>query len=182
MSADITVDMASDNPYSAPDAELDNGQDELYSPSILSFNGRIGRLRYLAYGIGANLLMMLVMIPLIGASAFMGGEAATSTIGMIGMVVFYAATIVVSVMFGKRRLNDLNRSGWWSVLLFVPIINLAPIIYLLFFPGAEGGNNYGPAPQANSIGVLILGWMLPAFMILGIVAAVLIPQFAGVTQ
>ena len=182
MSADITVDMASDNPYSAPDAELDNGQDELYSPSILSFNGRIGRLRYLAYGIGANLLMMLVMIPLIGASAFMGGEAATSTIGMIGMVVFYAATIVVSVMFGKRRLNDLNRSGWWFLLFLVPIANLVLAIYMLFFPGSDGGNNFGPAPQANSIGVLILGWMFPALMILGIVAAIAIPQLAGMSQ
>jgi len=182
MSADITVDMASDNPYSAPDAELDNGQDELYSPSILSFNGRIGRLRYLAYGIGANLLMMLVMIPLIGASAFMGGEAATSTIGMIGMVVFYAATIVVSVMFGKRRLNDLNRSGWWFLLFLVPIANLVLAIYMLFFPGSDGGNNFGAAPQANSIGVLILAWMLPVVFILGIVAAIAIPQLAGMSQ
>lgn len=182
MSADITIDMAADNPYSTPDAELDNGQDGLYSPSIISFNGRIGRLRYLAYGIGANFLLGLVMIPLVGASAFMGGEAAASTVGTIGMVAFYAATIVISVMFAKRRLNDLNRSGWWSLLLFVPIVNLAPVIYLLFFPGSEGGNNFGPAPQANSIGVLILGWMLPALMILGIVVAIVVPQLAGIPQ
>lgn len=182
MSADITADVAADNPYSAPDAELNNGQDELYSPSILSFNGRIGRLRYLAYGIGANFLMMLVMIPLVGASAFMGGEAGTSTVGMIGMVVFYAATIVVSVMFGKRRLNDLNRSGWWFLLFLVPIVNLLLAIYMLFFPGTDGGNNFGQAPQANSTGVLILGWMFPALFIVGIVVAIAVPQLVGMTQ
>ncbi len=182
MSADMTADAVADNPYSAPDAELKNGQDELYSPSILSFNGRIGRLRYLAYGIGANFLLMLVMIPLVGASAFMGGEAGTSTVGMIGMLVFYAATIIVSVMFGKRRLNDLNRSGWWFLLFLVPIVNLLLAIYMLFFPGTDGGNNFGQAPQANSIGVLILGWMLPALFILGIVAAIAVPQLAGMTQ
>ncbi len=176
----MSAEMAADNPYNAPGAELDSGNDELYSPSIFSFNGRIGRLRYLAYGVGTSFLLMLVMIPLLGASAFMGGEVGTSVVGMIGIAVFYIAPIVVSVMFAKRRLNDLNRSGWWSLLLFVPIVNLAPIIYLLFFPGTEGGNDFGPAPQANSTGVLILGWMLPALFILGIVAAIAIPQFAGV--
>ena len=40
------------NPYSAPDAALDTGQDDLYQPKIFSFSGRIGRMRYLAYGIG----------------------------------------------------------------------------------------------------------------------------------
>ncbi|MCP4333850.1 MAG: DUF805 domain-containing protein [Gammaproteobacteria bacterium] len=178
----MSADMTTDNPYSAPDAELDNGQNELYSPSILSFKGRIGRLRYLAYGVGANFLMMLVMIPLVGASAFMGGEAGTSAIGMIGMVVFYAATIVVSAMFGKRRLNDLNRSGWWFLLFLVPIVNLVLAIYMLFFPGTDGDNNFGPAPQANSIGVLILGWMFPALLILGIVVAIVVPQLAGIPQ
>ncbi len=176
----MSAEMAADNPYNAPGAELDSGNDELYSPSIFSFNGRIGRLRYLAYGVGTSFLLMLVMIPLLGASVFMGGEAGTSTVGMIGIAVFYIATIVVSVMFAKRRLNDLNRSGWWFLLFIVPIVNLLLAIYLLFFPGTEGSNDFGPAPQANSIGVLILGWMLPALFILGIVAAIAIPQFAGV--
>ncbi|MCP4469869.1 MAG: DUF805 domain-containing protein [Gammaproteobacteria bacterium] len=176
----MSAEMAADNPYNAPGAELDSGNDELYSPSIFSFKGRIGRLRYLAYGVGTSFLLMLVMIPLLGASAFMGGEVGTSVVGMIGIAVFYIATIVVSVMFGKRRLNDLNRSGWWFLLFIVPIANLLLAMYLLFFPGTEGGNDFGPAPQANSTGVLILGWMLPALFILGIVAAIAIPQFAGV--
>ncbi|MCP4766544.1 MAG: DUF805 domain-containing protein [Gammaproteobacteria bacterium] len=182
MSADITVDMAADNPYSAPDAELDNGSGELYSPKILSFNGRIGRLRYLAYGVGSSFLFILAMIPLGAASAIMGGETGPSGIGMIGIGVLYIAMIVVSVMFGKRRLNDLNRGGWWLLLFLVPIVNLLLSIYMVFFPGSEGDNNFGSAPQANSIGVLILGWMMPALFILGIVAAIAVPQFAGMTQ
>ncbi len=176
----MSAEMTADNPYNAPAAELDGGNDELYSPSIFSFNGRIGRLRYLAYGVGTMFLLMLVMVPLIGASAFMGGEAGMSTIGIIFMLVVYAAMIVLSVMFGKRRLNDLDRSGWWFLLSLVPVANLLLSIYLVFFPGTDGGNNFGPAPEANSLGVLILGWMMPALFILGIVAAVAIPQFAAV--
>ncbi len=168
------------NPYDAPDASLDTGHDEgSYQPKIFSFNGRIGRMRYLAYSIGVNFLLMLVIVPLAGASAFMGGDPSTSMIGMLGIGIFYVVTIVISVMFAKRRLNDLNRSGWWFLLFIIPIINLILAIYLIFFPGTSGNNNFGAAPAANSVGVLILGWMFPALMILGIVAAVVIPQFAG---
>ncbi|MBT8434102.1 MAG: DUF805 domain-containing protein [Gammaproteobacteria bacterium] len=167
------------NPYDAPDASLDTGQDELYQPKIFSFNGRIGRMRYLAYSIGVNFLLMLVMMPLAGLSAFMGGDPTSSMVGMLGIGIFYVVTIVISVMFAKRRLNDLNRSGWWFLLFIIPIVNLLLAIYLIFFPGNSGNNNFGAAPAANTIGVLILGWMFPALMILGIVAAVVIPQFAG---
>ena len=176
----MSAEMAAENPYNAPQAELDNGSEELYSPSVFSFNGRIGRLRYLAYGVGSMFLLMLAMIPLGAATAFMGGEAGASTGSMIAIVVIYAAMIVLSVMFGKRRLNDLNRSGWWFLLSIVPIANLLLTIYLIFFPGTDGNNNFGAAPEANSIGVLIIGWMMPAFFIVGIVAAIAIPQFAGV--
>lgn len=172
------------NPYSAPDADLGSGQDSAtYKPKIISFQGRIGRMRYLAYNIGATFLLMLVMMPVIGMSAFLGGtaggEAGMSAMSVVGMVVYYVAAILISVMYAKRRLNDLNRSGWWFLLFLVPLVNLALAIYLIFFPGTDGSNNFGPAPTANSIGVLILGWSMPVLFVLGIVAAVAIPQFAG---
>ena len=84
------------NPYSAPDAALDTGQDDLYQPKIFSFSGRIGRMRYLAYGIGVNILLMAVMIPLGGATAVMGGEAGMSMIGMLVIGIFDIATFVIS--------------------------------------------------------------------------------------
>jgi uncharacterized membrane protein YhaH (DUF805 family) len=169
--------MSDANPYSAPDAALDTGQDVLYQPKIFSFSGRIGRMRYLAYGIGLNILLMAAMIPLGGATAAMGGEAGMSMIGMVVIAIFYLVTVVISVMFAKRRLNDLNRSGWWFLLFLVPIVNLLMVIYLIFFPGSDSANNFGSPPTGNSIGVLILGWMMPLVFILGIVAAVAIPAY-----
>jgi len=134
-------------------------------------------MRYLAYGIGVNLLLTAVMVPLTGATAAMGGEAGMSVVGMAAIGIFYLATIIVSVMFAKRRLNDLNRSGWWFLLFVIPFVNLLLAIYLIFFPGSDGANNFGPAPVANSLGVLILGWMMPVVMLVGIVAAVAIPAY-----
>jgi uncharacterized membrane protein YhaH (DUF805 family) len=171
------------NPYITPDASLDNEQDELYQPSIFSFKGRLGRLRYLAYGIGTSLVLMLVMMPILGGTMFaggmVGGEAAMGGLAMGAMILFYVATLVFSVMFGKRRLNDLNRSGWWFLLFIVPIANFFMAIYVIFFPGAEDSNNFGPAPAANTLGVKILAWILPAVFIAGMVTAIAIPAFTG---
>jgi uncharacterized membrane protein YhaH (DUF805 family) len=173
------------NPYITPDASLDNEQDELYQPNIFSFKGRIGRLRYLAYGIGTSLILMLVMMPILGGTMFaggmVGGEAAMGGLAIGAMILFYVATLVFSVMFGKRRLNDLNRSGWWFLLFIVPIANFFMAIYVIFFPGAESSNNFGPAPVANTLGVKILAWILPAIFIAGMVAAIVIPTISGMT-
>jgi uncharacterized membrane protein YhaH (DUF805 family) len=174
----MSAEMTADNPYSAPDADLGNGHSELYSPSIISFNGRIGRIRYLAYSTGISILAMLAMIPLVGASALMGGEANMSTIGVIGISVISIAALVFTVMYGKRRLNDLNRSGWWLLVMLVPVISLLVTIYMVFFPGTDGENDFGAEPDVNSIGVKILGLAIPVLSLIGILAAVIVPALA----
>jgi uncharacterized membrane protein YhaH (DUF805 family) len=81
--------MSEANPYSAPDASLDNGQDVLYSPKVLSFSGRIGRMRYLAYGVGVSMLLMLVGGAAMGlAAGAMYAEAGLSIagFGVMGLI------------------------------------------------------------------------------------------------
>lgn len=168
--------MNDQNPYTAPDATLAMEQDATYEPSIFSFSGRIGRLRYLAYGVGVQILLMLILIPVGGLSmADPGGQM--TMLGIVGIGVFYIAAIVFSVMFAKRRLNDLNRSGWWFLLFIIPIVNLLMAIYLVFFPGTRGTNDFGPAPVANPLGIKIIGMIFPLLFIVGMLAAIAIPAY-----
>ena len=175
--------MNDQNPYSAPDASLETGQEEFYQPKIFSFRGRIGRLRYMAYGIATYLIFVAVFMPLMGGTMLMGGamavpgEAGMSMIVMLAMGVFYIGILLLSVAFGKRRLNDLNRSGWWMLVFIVPLVNLLMTIYVLLFPGSKEANDYGPPAVANSLGVKILGWLFPVIFLLGIVAAIAIPAY-----
>ena len=53
---------------------------------------------------------------------------------------------VSNIMMGVRRLHDLDLSGWWMLLLFVPLVNILFYIYILFFKGTEGPNQYGEDP------------------------------------
>lgn len=170
------------NPYTAPEAALGTAQDDSYEPSIVSFNGRIGRMRYLSYNMGANLIMMAAMIPLLGSMGMMGDVSGVGAIGMVAYVAVNIVALVFAVMWGKRRLNDLDRSGWWILLLFVPLVNLVLIIYMLFFRGAESANNFGPPPSENSVGVKVLFWLFIVFFVGGIAAAILLPAMMGMAS
>ena len=56
--------------------------------------------------------------------------------------------IISSYMLMIRRLHDVNLSGFFVLLNFVPIVNLGLFLYLLCKKGTEGENDYGPDPLA----------------------------------
>jgi uncharacterized membrane protein YhaH (DUF805 family) len=172
------------NPYLAPNAALSDvyGHDEPYTPAIFAVQGRIGRLRYLAYSIGAMFLVAIVggiIAAIIGFalkssdSGVMGGAALTA----IGLFV-YLPIFALSFIFAKRRLNDLNRTGWLSLLTLIPLVNFLLAIYLIFFPGTDGSNDYGPMPIKNSTGVVIgaFGFLIIP-VVIGILAAIALPAY-----
>lgn len=54
---------------------------------------------------------------------------------------------VVQVFFvTHRRLHDLNASGWWQLITFIPFGQLLMIAFI-FFKGTEGPNKYGEPPE-----------------------------------
>ena len=48
-----------------------------------------------------------------------------------------------------QRCRDMNRSGLWILLNFVPFLSLIFHIVLLFVPGTKGKNYYGQDPRAG---------------------------------
>ena len=67
-------------------------------------------------------------------------------LGSLFNLVSFAYTCAVflpSVGIAVRRLHDINKSGWFLLLPFIPIIGLVYIIYLLAKPGDVGDNQYG---------------------------------------
>lgn len=53
--------MTDENSYSTPNSSFDRGNEEQYQLPVLSFNGRLGRPRYLAYSTGISLLTVIVL-------------------------------------------------------------------------------------------------------------------------
>ncbi len=174
--------MTEQSPYATPEATLNTAVEEFYQPRIFSFSGRIGRLRYLAYNFSLYFISMLLMMPLMGGAATMT-EPGNPPLTMIVIgVIFYALSIIFSVMFAKRRFNDINRSGWYILLLLIPIVNIAVAVALIFFSGSKETNKFGAMPTENTLWVKILGLSFPILFFVGIIAAISIPAFQSYTE
>ena len=99
-------------------------------------------------------------------------------IGMITYLPTYLPVLAISFIMAIRRLNDMDHPGWWSLLNLVPFLNFFFGLWLVFGPGDEGRNSYGPPPSKNTAAVIAGACILPAFMVLsGILAAIAIPAY-----
>lgn len=162
------------NPYAPPlaivaDAEPAAGVAEL---RLFSAQGRIGRLRYLAYSTGASLLYNLLVMVM---AFLLGAQSGLSSVILVAAVV---ALLGFNVITGIKRCHDMGISGWWCLTLILPVIVLAWILW----PGSRGANDYGPPPPPNTVGVRVLGLILPVVCFVGILAAVAIPAYKGYTD
>ena len=169
--------METRNPYASPSAQVaDTVADAEYGEiRIFSTRGRLGRVRYLGYGIGLGLLISFVMGILAGVAAAAGSAAAP--IAAIIVVVGYVALFAMQIVLTIQRAHDFNSSGWLALLGLVPLVNLI----FLFIPGTKGENRFGKQPPPNTAGVIILACILPLIAVVGIVAAISIPAYQDYT-
>jgi uncharacterized membrane protein YhaH (DUF805 family) len=174
------------NPYAAPRAEVDRAddEDEIEPVQVFSASGRLGRVRYLGYLMGVYLVLTVLVGIFAGFAGFAmaarGAAGARPGAGLIAViVVVYVALFVALFILAIRRLHDFEASGWWSLLGLLPFVNLIFGLVLLFKPGTDGRNTYGGKTPPNGVGVIILASLMPAFMVLGIVAAIALPAYTG---
>ncbi|WP_312524789.1 DUF805 domain-containing protein [Paracoccus sp. (in: a-proteobacteria)] len=66
-----------------------------------------------------------------------------------GLADLYAlAAILPGVAVTSRRLHDVGRSGWWQLLIFVPLIGAIVLLVWLVSKGEYGTNSWGEDPLA----------------------------------
>jgi uncharacterized membrane protein YhaH (DUF805 family) len=61
-------------------------------------------------------------------------------------IAFSLAILIPSLAVGSRRLHDTNRSGWFQLLWFVPVLGWIALIYFLVQEGDTDTNQYGETP------------------------------------
>ena len=110
------------------------------------FVGRARRKEYW-YFILFNLIIIYALVLIEGAA-----DTATST--MAGLYSF--AVLVPALAVTARRLHDIGDSGWWTVAVFVPFLNLLLLVALMR-ASEPGQNKYGPNPLLEPEPVLRSG-------------------------
>ena len=61
---------------------------------------------------------------------------------------FSLITFIPGLSVSVRRLHDINRTGWW-LLIMLTLIGLVLIIYWACVRSDEGDNQYGASPLAT---------------------------------
>lgn len=61
---------------------------------------------------------------------------------------FALALLLPSIAVVIRRLHDIDRTGWWILLGFVPIVGTIVLIVFFVQRGTTGANRFGPDPLA----------------------------------
>jgi len=167
------------NPYQTPTEDLlapeakDVGDIQFFSPS-----SRIGRLRYFAHSALVTLAFYVAILALVMTVGVFSVEGAEG-FGVALMVVLGLVYIPFVAMFWIlmiQRLHDLDKSGWVSLLMLVPLLNALVAIYLMGWSGTKGANRFGKRPPPNKIWHWLLGMLMP-LAIIGILAAVAIPAY-----
>jgi uncharacterized membrane protein YhaH (DUF805 family) len=77
--------------------------------------------------------------------AFIAG-AALQTISDSLAAAFSLATFLPGIAVGARRLHDIDKSGWWLLIGFIPIIGWIVLIVWGIRRGDFGPNRFGPNP------------------------------------
>ena len=93
------------------------------------FEGRAGREEFWMF----SLINLLISIGLHFISGVLGG-------------IYNLAVLLPSLGVGARRLHDTGRSGWWLLLLLVPVIGIIVLIVFWVQESRAGSNEHGPSP------------------------------------
>jgi uncharacterized membrane protein YhaH (DUF805 family) len=167
---------AAATPYATPKAAVAETLPEFGELKAFTTDGRIGRLRYLAW----SMVLMLACLPLFGIAG--GFFAASEILGGLLMVVVGIAVAVVGIMFGVQRLHDIGWSGWLLLVTLVPIVGGVFSLLMFIIPGSTAANRFGPPPPPNSRAVKILALLWVAIIVIAIVAAIALPAYMGYTD
>jgi len=112
------------------------------------FSGRASRSQYW-YFVLYFVLLSLVMatIDTFVINPMLGATLAQASQGGFLQIIFALALFLPSLSIGARRLHDIGRSGWWLLLIFVPIIGALILLYWFTLKSQPENNKYGVRPK-----------------------------------
>ncbi len=71
-----------------------------------------------------------------------------SAMGTVILGAIYAlAVFIPSIGVSIRRLHDTNRSGWWLLIAFLPLIGSLVLLVFFVLEGTAGENSHGVDPK-----------------------------------
>jgi len=118
---------------------------------LFSFQGRINRAKFWLVHVAMWVVVAIVFSVILGSAAMSSDpQAALQSVGVVGglvLLVVYILALWIGLAIAAKRWHDRNKSAWWILIIFVPVVG--PFWYLIecgFLSGTTGVNKYGPDP------------------------------------
>ena len=115
---------------------------EALTKKYATFAGRARRSEYWYF----VLFYVLAIVALAIVDGFAGTFSEEAEIGLFSGL-FVLATFVPSLAVMVRRLHDTDRSGWWVLINFIPLIGAIVLIVFTVLDSQPGANRFGPNPK-----------------------------------
>ena len=109
--------------------------------NYVNFSGRAIRSEYWYWNLFATVVVVVfgVIDEMLYPGAQMGAFSVVNMLVVLGLV-------LPSLAMSVRRLNDIDRTGWWLLLNFTGIGSLVTL-YWACLRGTLGPNRFGPDPM-----------------------------------
>lgn len=106
--------------------------------TLLDPRGRLSRRGFWLWGVAALTGLAILAHALLGIARVRLATAET----LVNALLLWPALAVAI-----KRWHDRDRSGWWVLVLLVPVVGwLWMLVVNGFLPGTPGANRYGPPP------------------------------------
>jgi uncharacterized membrane protein YhaH (DUF805 family) len=118
---------------------------------LFSVQGRANRAKFWLVALGIVVVEVILFAVILGGAALSGDPeqiaAAMGPVASVVILVFVVIATWISIAVAVKRYHDRNKSGWWVLIVFVPVIGgLWYLIECGFLRGTPGPNTYGPDP------------------------------------
>ena len=124
-----------------------------YTTYMKMFEGRLNRV---GFAIGAFIVLLCIMLIIAVAIFIISFEFYPVSVFILAICAM-AYVLFLYVGIAVRRLHDINQSGLWAFILFIPVIGMLGFAFLLFYKGENTNNKYSMHAMNNSIKEILLG-------------------------
>jgi uncharacterized membrane protein YhaH (DUF805 family) len=117
---------------------------QVITNKYFEFSGRARRKEAWLFTLFYYILIIIGVILDISFDLF-SEEWGLGTFSLIVSVALMSPSIAV----GVRRLHDIDKTGWWCLLLLIPIIGAIALLVMFCIKGTDGPNRFGEDPLPN---------------------------------
>ena len=123
---------------------------------VFSFHGRMGRAQFLYVNIALGLVLFVLGTLASVFAPDQDREPMQLSPFFVGLVIIWLLSslsfIWMAIATSIKRLHDTDRSGWWILLGFLPVVGqIWFVVVLCCKQGTLGGNRFDVEPSVRNV-------------------------------